>query len=418
MKKKASKSIAKIPKYLCIDDPGMQSEREKLQADFDMEDAAKIIPLIEHLSRIEDPRMEGKCEHLLVDILVIALCATICGAEHMTEFEEFGECKEKWFRSFLKLPNGIPSHDTFREVFKNIDPKQLRQCYVDWIQGFMKGVDVQHICLDGKTVRGSRHDPDDKNPIHMVSAYAPESGLVLTQEKVGEKTNEITALPDVLRRLALAGTTVSIDAMGCQGEIARQIKKQGGEYVLSLKGNQGKLARDVEHHFECAERDQFALLNHDTHTTVDGGHGRVETRRYDVIGDAGWLDAGKKWGGLAAIGRVVSEREVKGKEGSKSCETRYYLLSKRFTAKEFAKASRSHWGIENSLHWILDVAFHEDACQIHAGHAAENFVVLRHIALGLLKQGTRIKRGIKTRRKVAGWDENYLLELLKGNYQA
>jgi predicted transposase YbfD/YdcC len=278
-------------------------------------------------------------------------------------------------------------------------------------------VDVHHVCLDGKTVRGSRHDPDNKKAVHMVSAYAQDCGLVLTQEKVDDKTNEITALPEVLKRLRLAGATVSIDAAGCQKKIARQIKEQGGEYVLCLKGNQGKLAEAVEHHFTCAERVQFVLLDHDTHTTVDGGHGRVETRRYDVIGEADWLDPVKKWGGLAAVGRVVSEREVKGAPGSKSLETRYYIMSQRFTAEEFAKASRNHWGIENSLHWVLDVAFREDACRVYAGNAAENFSVLRHMALGLLKQGTRIKRGIKTRRKVAGWDENYLLELLKGNFQ-
>ena len=382
-----------------------------------LEDATGVMPLTDSLRRVDDPRVEGKNDHLLIDVLVIAVCAIICGAEHWTEMEAFGKCKKTWFRSFLTLRHGIPSHDTFGRVFALIDPKQLRQCYVDWIQGFMKGVDVHHICLDGKTVRGSRHAPDNKKAVHMISAYAQECGLVLTQEKVDDKTNEITALPDILRRLELAGAIVSIDAMGCQKEIARQVKEQGGEYVLSLKGNQGKLAKEVEHHFECAERDQFALLDHDTHTTVDGEHGRVETRRYDVIGDVGWLDPKNQWGGLAAVGRVVSEREVKS-TGVKSRETRYYLMSQRFTAEEFAKASRRHWGIENSLHWILDVAFNEDACQVHAGHAAENFTVLRHIALGLLKQGTRIKRGIKTRRKVAGWDENYLLELLKGDFHA
>ena len=381
-----------------------------------LEDAAAVIPLVECLRRIEDPRMEGKNAHSLVDVLVIAISAIICGAEHWTEMEAFGKCKKTWFSSFLKLPNGIPSHDTFSRVFAAIDPKQLRQCYADWIQGFMKGVDVQHICLDGKTVRGSRHAPDNKRAVHMISAYARESGLVLTQEKVDEKSNEITALPDILRRLTLAGTTVSIDAMGCQKEIAKQIKEQGGEYVLSLKGNQGKLAQEVERHFECAERDGFVLLEHDAHTTLDSGHGRVETRRYDVVGDANWLDPKNQWGGLAAVGRVVSERVSK-VDGAKSREARYYILSKRLKAEEFAKASRSHWGIENSLHWILDVAFNEDACRVHAGYAAENFTVLRHIALGLLKQGTSVKRGIKTRRKVAGWDENYLLELLKGDFQ-
>jgi predicted transposase YbfD/YdcC len=380
-----------------------------------MEANAQSQRLVDCLSGITDPRMVEKSEHKLIDILVISICAIICGAEHWTEIEDFGRCKVNWFSSFLELPNGIPSHDTIGRVFAIIDPKQLQQCYMDWIRGFMQGVDVHHICLDGKTVRGSAHTPDNKKAVHMISAYAQECGLVLTQEKVDDKTNEITALPDVLKRLQLNGTTVSIDAMGCQKDIACQIKEQGGEYVLSLKGNQGKLARGVEHHFDCAERDGFALLDHDAHTTIDGGHGRVETRTYDVIGDAGWLDPVNKWGGLAAVGRVVSERVV---NNVKSHETRYYILSRRFTAEEFAKASRNHWGIENSLHWILDVAFREDECRVYAGYAAENFSVLRHIALNLLKQGTRVKRGIKTRRKVAGWDENYLLELLKGNFHA
>ena len=273
----------------------------------------------------------------------------------------------------------------------------------------------QVIAIDGKTVRGSGHMPDGKKPIHVLSAYAHEYGVVLAQAKVEEKTNEITAIPEVLRALQLKGMIVSIDAMGCQKEIATQIKEQGGEYVLSLKGNQGKLSTAVERHFACAEHDKFALLKHDRHQTVDGGHGRVETRTYDVIGDAGWLDPGNKWGGLASVGRVRSERLIK---GEKSLEERFYLMSKDFSATDFAKACRSHWSIENSLHWILDVAFGEDACRIHAGFAAENFVVLRHIALHLLKQGTRIKLGIKSRRKVAGWDENYLLELLKGNFNA
>lgn len=371
--------------------------------------------LVDYLGDIPDPRIKKKSQHKLVDVLVISICAVICGAEHWTEMEEFGECKINWFSSFLELPNGIPSHDTFGRVFSLIDPEQLQKCYIDWIQGFMKGVDVHHICLDGKTVRGSAHAPDNKRPIHMVSAYAHECGLVLTQKKVDDKSNEITALPDVLGRLSLSGTVVSIDAMGCQKDIAKQIKKQGGEYVLSLKGNQGKLADGVEHHFICAERDEFAVLDHDSHETVNGGHGRVETRRYDVIGDADWLDAKKQWGGLAAVGRVVSERIV---NKIKSRETRYYLLSRRFSAREFAEAVRNHWSIENSLHWLLDVAFREDECRVRMGYAAENFTVLRHMALNLLKQGTRIKRGIKTRRKVAGWDENYLLELLKGDFHA
>jgi predicted transposase YbfD/YdcC len=372
-------------------------------------------PLVDCFAEIADPRLDRQKRHQLIDIMVIAICAVICGAEHWTEVEAFGRCKRNWFKSFLELPNDIPSHDTFARVFSLLDPKQLQNVYSQWVQGFMKDVDVHHICVDGKTVRGSGHMPGGKKAIHVLSAYAQEHGLVLTQAKVDDKTNEITAIPEVLRNLMLKGAIVSIDAMGCQKEIATQIKQQGGDYVLSLKGNQGKLAQEVENHFACAERDNFVLLEHDRHETIDGGHGRVETRTYDVIGNAGWLDPQGKWGGLEAIGRVVSERIIK---GNKSKEARYYILSQRLSAEEFAKASRNHWGIENSLHWILDMAFNEDECRIHAGFAAENFVRLRHIALHLLKQGVSIKRGIKTRRKVAGWDENYLLELIKGNFNA
>lgn len=371
--------------------------------------------LVDCFAGIADPRLDRKKRHNLLDILVIAICAVICGAEHWTEVASFGKCKIKWLRSFLELPNGIPSHDTFGRVFAILDPEQLQAAYARWVQGFMRDVDVQHCCLDGKTVRGSRHMPDGKKAIHILSAYAHEYGLVLAQKKVDGKSNEITAIPEVLRSLQLKGALVSIDAMGCQREIARQIRQQGGEYILSLKGNQGKLSAEVERHFACADRDGFTLLDHDSHETVDGGHGRVETRRYDVVGDAGWLDPHGQWGGLAAVGRVRSERIV---NKLKSVEERFYIMSKRISAEHFGQACRSHWSIENSLHWVLDVAFREDECRIHAGYAPENFVVLRHIALHLLKQGTSVKLGIKSRRKVAGWDENYLLELLKGNFNA
>jgi len=387
--------------------------------EMDMVDSAPIRrkTLLDIFGSLEDPRLDRKKRHCLADIMVIAVCAVICGAEHWTEMEDFGHCKKNWFSEFLELPNGIPSHDTFRRVFAMLDPELLQEAYADWIQGFMRDVDVRHFCLDGKTVRGSEHLSGGKRAIHMLNAYASECGLVLTQAKVDGKSNEITAIPDVLRRLQLKGAIVSIDAMGCQSGIASQITEQGGDYVLGLKGNQANLFSAAKHHFDSAERDGFELLEHDSHETLSEGHGRVESRRYDVIGDAGWLDPEKKWGGLTAIGRVKTER---GRSGGAEVEhdSRYYLLSRRFSALEFANASRNHWRIENSLHWILDVAFREDECHARAGYSAENFVVLRHIALHLLKQGTRIKRGIKTRRKVAGWDENYLLELLKGNFNA
>lgn len=373
--------------------------------------------LVEVFSDIEDPRLDRKKRHQLVDVMVIAVCAVICGAEHWTEVEEFGHCKKNWFSAFLELPNGIPSHDTFRRVFSLLSPDRLQEAYSDWVQGFLRDVDVEHICLDGKTIRGSEHLCEGKRAIHMLSAYARECGVVLTQAKVDNKSNEITAIPDVLRRLELTGAIVSIDAMGCQTEIACQITEQGGDYVLGLKSNQPGLLTAVKHHFECGERDKFALLDYDSHEMLDAHHGRVESRRYDVIGDANWLDPGKKWGGLTAIGRVICERGTESSEKLER-ETRYYVLSRRIPAEKFASISRGHWAIENSLHWVLDVAFREDECQLRAGFSAENFTVLRHIALNLLKQGTRIKRGIKSRRKVAGWDENYLLELIKGNFNA
>ena len=371
--------------------------------------------LVDAFREIQDPRLDRKKRHSLADIMVIAVCAIICGAEHWTEVEDFGYCKITWLRSFLELPNDIPSHDTFRRVFAMLDPQALQEAYADWIRGFMEDVDVHHICLDGKTVRGSEHLAKGKRGIHMLSAYAHEYGLVLTQAKVEEKENEITAIPEVLRRLQLKGALVSIDAIGCQTGIAGQITGQGGDYVLMLKNNQPKMLSNVRHHFDCAERDGFELLEHESCETLEEGHGRVEFRRYDVIGDASWLDPQKKWGGLCAIGRVRTERGV-GEMVSE--ESRYYLLSRRLSARELESVTRNHWRVENSLHWLLDVAFREDESQIRAGFSAENFAVIRHIALALLKQGTRIKRGIKTRRKVAGWDENYLLELIKGNFNA
>jgi predicted transposase YbfD/YdcC len=234
--------------------------------------------LVDCFSGIDDPRLDRKKRHELIDILVIAICAVICGAEHWTEVASFGRCKKNWFSSFFRLPNGIPSHDTFGRVFAILDPKLLQAAYVQWVQGFMRDVDVTHCCVDGKTVRGSGHMPDGQKPIHVLSAYAHEHGVVLAQMKVADKTNEITAIPEVLRVLQLKGMIVSIDAMGCQKGIATQIKEQEGEYVLSLKGNQGNLSKEVERHLACAERDGFELLKHDRHQTVDMGGWRHESR--------------------------------------------------------------------------------------------------------------------------------------------
>lgn len=371
--------------------------------------------LLKHLAEISDPRIERRKEHLLIDILVIAICSILCGAEHWTEMERFGKFKESWFRTFLELPNGIPSHDTFSRVFAALAPEQLRTCFAAWVKDMLSGKSPRHIALDGKTLRRSGESSSGKAAIHMVSAYAHENGLVLAQRKVDEKSNEITALPEILKCLELTNTVVSIDAMGCQKSIAKQITSQGGDYVLALKGNQEKLAEAVEEHFTSAKRDAFELLKHEHYEEVDGEHGRIERRCYDVLYDANWLDPKKEWGGLSAIGCIYSERSV---NGIMSRENRYYLLSSNMSAKAFASAARNHWGIENKLHWILDVAFREDECRVRQGNAAENLAVLRHIALNLLKQDNTIKLGIKSKRKAAGWDNDYLRHLLNGNFDA
>lgn len=369
--------------------------------------------LLECLSELDDPRMESKSKHKLIDILVISLCANICGAECFTDFECFGNCKKTWFSEFLELPNGIPSHDTFTRVFELININELIKCYEEWVSQFMEGVDVEHFCVDGKTIKGSKHHITGERAIHMLSVYSKKLGLVIAQEKIDEKSNEITAIPRVLERLNISGVTITIDAMGCQKSIAEQIYKQGGEYVLALKGNQEKLAGDVVSHFENASKDDYKLLSHDMHEVVEKDHGRIETRRYDVIHGIEWLDPKNEWGGLSSIGMVTSTRNI---NSQISEEKRYYISNFPFSAEEFGEKIRSHWAIENSLHWVLDVSFGEDSCQVRSKNSAANLNVLRKISLALLKQGVRMKCGIKTRRKVAGWDENYLLELIKGKY--
>lgn len=371
--------------------------------------------LIQCLMAVEDPRVERTKEHSLINVLVIAICAILCGAEHWTEMERFGKLKESWLREFLELPNGVPSHDTFSRVFAALDAEQLRVCFAVWVKGMLPGGAAKHIALDGKKLRRSGELSSGKEAIHMVSAYAHENGLVLAQRRVDDKSNEITALPKILKLLELTDSIVSIDAMGCQKSIARQITAQGGDYVLALKGNQGKLADAVEDYFSAAKRDSFALLKHDRYESVDGDHGRIEKRCYDVLYEAEWLDPKQEWGGLSAVGCVYSERTV---NEVTSRESRYYLLSRAMPAKAFAAAVRNHWGIENKLHWVLDMAFREDECRVRIGNSAENLAILRHMTLNLLKQDTTIKLGIKSKRKAAGWDNDYLLHLLNGNLDA
>lgn len=375
----------------------------------------KATTLFEHLSEIKDPRIERTKWHKLIDILVIAVCATICGAESYPDMEEFGLDKEEWLRTFLELENGIPSHDTFRRVFMLIKPSEFQGCFLSWVEGVCELTDKEVVSVDGKQSRGSKKKNKkskiQNEGLRMVSAWAVKNRLVLGQQKTQEKSNEITAIPELLRLLSLKGCIVTIDAMGCQREIVKQIVEQEADYVISLKGNQGNLHKDVADYFTWAEKIKYQDIEFDYCETVEKGHGRIEVRRCWVTEDIDWLEEKEDWAGLKSIVMVLSEREVIGK--AISVERRYFISSLSANAKESLNAVRSHWQIENSLHWVLDVAFREDDCQIKDENAAANMATLRHITLNLLNQEKSCKRGVKGKRLKAAWNQDYLLKVLQ-----
>jgi predicted transposase YbfD/YdcC len=367
------------------------------------------LSLFDSLGQVPDPRIERTKLHQLVDVLVIAVCATICAAETWEEIEEFGRAKESWFKKFLALPNGIPSHDTFRRVFLLINPKKFQEAFLGWVRAAAQMTAGEVVAIDGKQARGAR-TPQGKEGLRLVSAWACEQRLVLGQLKTAEKSNEITAIPLLLELLALRGCIVTIDAMGCQTAVAAQIISQEADYVLSLKGNQGRLHEEVEEYFAWAEKIDFKDLEYDYCATLEKDHGRIEGRRCWVTEDTDWFTEKAEWAGLRSFIMVEADREVLGQAATR--ERRYFISSLGADAKQALRAVRGHWQVENSLHWVLDVAFREDACRTRTGHAPENLATLRHIAVNLLKQERSCKLGIKSKRLKAGWDESYMLKVL------
>ena len=364
-----------------------------------------------HLSTLNDPRREHLREHSLIDILLISVCAMLCGAEGFVDFEQFGNARLEFLRGFLALPNGIPSHDTFARVFAMLEPERFAECFQRWTEGLRRAVGAEVVAIDGKSLRRSVDRGKGKSPIHMVSAWAQENRLVLGQIKVNEKSNEVTAIPELLRTLALAGCIVTIDAMGTQTKIASEIIEAKADYVLALKGNQGTLHAEVKTFLEDAQAEGFPDIAHGFLKTEEKAHGRVEARCYWICGEVEWLSHHGRWAGLRSIGMVESTRTVGGKT---SVERRFYISSLEPDVANFARAVRGHWAIENTLHWSLDVSMNEDQSRVRTGHAAENLARLRHVTLNLLQRETKLKRGIKGKQRNAAWDLSYLLALLKG----
>lgn len=363
--------------------------------------------LVEHFSSIKDPRIDRTKKHKLSDIIVLAICAVICGADDWESIAMICEEKADWFEKFLELPNGIPSPDTFARVFSRISPQEFEKCFVSWTQTIAKIVRGEIISIDGKRVCGSYDSASEKAAIHMVSAWAHDNKLVLGQIKVDDKSNEITAIPKLLEMLDIAGCIVTIDAMGCQKEIAEKIISKKGDYLFGLKGNQGHTHEAVRQFFDT----NTVKAKEQLHTTIDGDHGRIEQREYTVAKAEVILDL-PVWPGINSVAKVRSQVEYR--DGRVTVEERFYITSLPPTAKTIAKAIRGHWGIENTLHWTLDVQFGEDDSRIRKDHAPENFSRLRRLTVNMLKAEKSLKRGIQKKRMMCLMKEDYLMKVLRG----
>jgi predicted transposase YbfD/YdcC len=364
-----------------------------------------------HFVELEDPRWYN-IRHRFLDILVIGICAAVCGADGWEDVELFGEAKEEWLKGFLELPHGIPSHDTFRRVFAAVDAEGFESCFLRWIQSVEGLTGGQVVAVDGKTLRRSYDHGAGKSALQMVSAWAAGNRLVLGQRKVEEESNEITAVPELLELLDLTGCIVTMDAIHCQTETVKRILEKKADYVLPVKENQPKLLEAIQGLFDDAQEMRWVTCDH--HRTVDKGHGRLEVRECWSSSDPDYLrylGTLADWQGLRSIAVVQAQRQ----QGEQTTLTRrYFISSLESDAKLLLHAVRTHWEIENKVHWVLDIAFREDDCRIRAGNGAENFAVLRHIALNLLRRENSARRSLKAKRKKAAWDNAYLLKVLTG----
>jgi predicted transposase YbfD/YdcC len=359
-----------------------------------------------YFRKLKDPRIRRRQRHMLVDIVILTISAVICGCNDWQQVETFARARHDWFKRFLRLPNGIPAHDTFERVLDRLDPQAFQACFRKWMQVLHEALGLDQIAIDGKTLRGS--GGGGLQALHLVSAWATANCLSLGQVAVAEKSNEITAIPKLLELLDIHGALVTMDAMGCQKEIAAQIVEGGGDYVLTVKENQPTLLAEIQDCFQKAVDQDCAGPQHDEYLSEERGHGREETRYYHIITDPK-LPCGADWAGLRVIGMCHRECTENGKTSS---ETRYFIGSRKAKAKVYGKALRSHWGIESTLHWQLDVAFGEDKNRVGKRHGAENLALVRRLALSLLKQHPD-KRSIACKRLLAALDPAFLVEVLR-----